>query len=151
MKIMEISLYGLLFQIEKILKKEFSNAKTLQPYFDLTIVLVVFIVACIGKILGAGLGAAASGIEGKKGHSDWIWTKCSRGNGNRFSINSSRLRIDRRARFCGSCSQGPAHNAISGLSIPWLMKTRPISQRSWDPLPPHEKMGSYNYLESKDK
>lgn len=31
--------------------------------FDLTIVLIVFIVACAGKIIGAGIGARASGVS----------------------------------------------------------------------------------------
>jgi Kef-type K+ transport system membrane component KefB len=34
--------------------------------FDLSIVLLVFIVACAGKIIGAGLGAKLSGLPGKK-------------------------------------------------------------------------------------
>lgn len=37
---------------------------------------------------------------------------------------------------------------ISGLALPWLMKTRALSRKAWEPLPLHEQMGSYNYLES---
>lgn len=34
--------------------------------FDATIVLLIFAVACAGKIIGAGLGAIAAGIENRK-------------------------------------------------------------------------------------
>jgi len=40
--------------------------------FDLTIVLLVFFVACIGKILGTGLGAVIGGMTERKAlHTRW--------------------------------------------------------------------------------
>jgi hypothetical protein len=41
-----------------------------------------------------------------------------------------------------------ATTVISGLALPWLMKTRPVSQKAWEPIPLHEQMGSYNYCEN---
>jgi Kef-type K+ transport system membrane component KefB len=41
-----------------------------------------------------------------------------------------------------------ATTVISGLALPWLTKTRPLSRKAWEPLPLHEQMGSYNYLDS---
>ena len=41
-----------------------------------------------------------------------------------------------------------ATTMISGLALPWLMKTRPLSQKAWEPSPLHELKDSYNYHES---
>ncbi len=41
-----------------------------------------------------------------------------------------------------------ATTVISGLTLPRLMKTRPLSQKAWQPLPLHELKDSYNYFES---
>ena len=45
--------------------------------FDLTIVLLVFSVACIGKIIGAGLGAMIRRNGGKKGIGGRLWIECT--------------------------------------------------------------------------
>jgi Kef-type K+ transport system membrane component KefB len=117
-------------------------------YFDLTIVLLVFTVACIGKILGAGLGAVASGIEGRKAMA--IGFGLNARGAMEIVLASAALDyglIEDRV-FVALVIMALATTAISGLILPWLMKTRPISQRAWDPLPLHEQMGSYNYLEN---
>ena len=41
-----------------------------------------------------------------------------------------------------------ATTVISGLALPWLMKTRLISRKAWAPVPLHELKDSYNYHES---
>jgi Kef-type K+ transport system membrane component KefB len=117
-------------------------------YFDLAIVLLVFNVACIGKILGAGLGAAASGIEGRKATA--IGFGLNARGAMEIVLASAALDyglIDESV-FVALVVMALATTAISGLSLPRLMKMRPISQRAWDPLPLHEQMGSYNYLDS---
>jgi len=117
-------------------------------YFDLAIVLLVFTVACIGKILGAGLAAAASGVEGRKAMA--IGFGLNARGAMEIVLASAALGyglIDESV-FVALVVMALATTAISGLSLPWLMKMRPISQKAWDPLPLHEQMGSYNYLES---
>lgn len=117
-------------------------------YFDLAIVLLVFTVACIGKILGAGLAAAASGVEGRKAMA--IGFGLNARGAMEIVLASAALDyglIDESV-FVALVVMALATTAISGLSLPWLMKMRPISQKAWDPLPLHEQLGSYNYLES---
>jgi len=41
-----------------------------------------------------------------------------------------------------------ATTMISGLALPWLMKTRPLSQKAWEPIPLHEQIGYYNYCDN---
>jgi len=41
-----------------------------------------------------------------------------------------------------------ATTVITGLTLPWLVGTRPVSQMAWTPLPLHELKGSYNYFEN---
>jgi Kef-type K+ transport system membrane component KefB len=117
-------------------------------YFDLAMVLLVYTVACIGKILGAGLGAAASGVEGRK--TTAIGFGLNARGAMEIVLASAALDyglIDESV-FVALVVMALATAAISGLSLPWLMKMRPISRKAWDPLPLHEQMGSYNYLES---
>jgi Kef-type K+ transport system membrane component KefB len=116
--------------------------------FDLTIVILVFTVACIGKILGAGLGAMADGMPGRKAMA--IGFGLNARGAMEIVLASAALDyglIDGRI-FVALVIMALATTVISGLTLPWLMETRPISQKVWDPLPLHEQMGSYNYLES---
>ena len=116
--------------------------------FDLTIVISVFTVACIGKILGAGLGAMAGGMPGRKAMA--IGFGLNARGAMEIVLASAALDyglIDGRI-FVALVIMALATTVISGLTLPWLMETRPISQKVWDPLPLHEQMGSYNYLES---
>jgi Kef-type K+ transport system membrane component KefB len=93
--------------------------------FDATIVLLIFAVACAGKIIGAGLGAIAAGIENRKALAVG------------FGLNAR-----------GAMEIALATTVICSIGLPQLMKTRPISAKTWEPLPLHEQAGSYNYLES---
>ncbi len=116
--------------------------------FDLTIVLLVFIVACIGKILGAGLGAMAGGIAGTKAFAIGFGLN-ARG---AMEIVLASAALDygliEGHIFVALVIMALATTVISGLTLPWLMKTRPLSQKAWEPLPLHELKDSYNYFES---
>jgi Kef-type K+ transport system membrane component KefB len=103
----------------------------------------MFTVACIGKILRAGLGAMAGGMPGREA------TAIGFGLNARWAMEIVLAYglIDGRI-FVALVIMALATTVISRLPLPWLMKTRPISQKAWDPLPLHEQMGSYNYLES---
>ncbi|MDD1761729.1 MAG: cation:proton antiporter [Methanothrix sp.] len=116
--------------------------------FDMIVVLLVLSVACIGKILGAGLGAMIGGMTERKALAVG------------FGLNARGAMeiVLATAALDYGLIEGPIFVAlvimalvttmISGLALPRLMKTRPISQKAWEPLPLHEQMGSYNYLES---
>lgn len=41
-----------------------------------------------------------------------------------------------------------ATTMISGMALPWLMKTRPLSGKAWEPIPFHEQIGYYNYCDN---
>lgn len=116
--------------------------------FDLAIVLLVFFVACIGKILGAGLGAMAGGVKVRKALAIGFGLN-ARG---AMEIVLATAALDygliEERIFVALVIMALATTVISGLALPWLMKTRPISPRAWEPIPLHEQMGSYNYCES---
>lgn len=116
--------------------------------FDLTIVLLVFSVACIGKILGAGLGAMMGGMTDRKAMAVGFGLN-ARG---AMEIVLATAALDYGLIdghiFVALVIMALATTMISGLALPWLMKTRPVSRKAWEPLPLHEQTGSYNYLES---
>ena len=116
--------------------------------FDLAIVLLVFSVACIGKITGASLGAVIGGMTGRKALAVGFGLN-ARG-AMEIVLASAALDyglIEGRI-FVALVVMALATTVISGLALPWLMKTRPISRRAWEPMPLHELKGSYNYHES---
>lgn len=116
--------------------------------FDPTMVAVVFTVACVGKILGSGLGAVAAGMSARRALA--IGSGLNARGVMEIVLASAALDyglIDGRV-FVALVVMALATTALSALTLPWLMKTRPIRLRAWDPLPLHEQMGSYNYLES---
>ncbi|MFB3766566.1 MAG: cation:proton antiporter [Methanotrichaceae archaeon] len=116
--------------------------------FDPMIVVLVFIVACAGKILGACLGAIASGIPRRTAMA--IGSGLNARGAMEIVLASAALDyglIEGRV-FVALVVMALATTVITGLTLPWLMKTRPISLRAWDPLPLHEQLGSYNYLEN---
>jgi Kef-type K+ transport system membrane component KefB len=113
--------------------------------FDLAIVLLVLSVACIGKILGAGLGAMAEGMTERnalavgfglnaRGAMEIVLASAALD----YGLIGGRI-------FVALVIMALVTTAISGLALPWLMKTRPLSRRAWEPLPLHEQIGSYNY------
>ena len=116
--------------------------------FDLTIVLLVFSVACIGKIIGASLGALAGGMAKRKALAVGLGLN-ARG---AMEIVLATAALDygliEGHIFVALVIMALATTVISGLALPWLMKTRPLSRRTWKPLPLHEQKGSYNYLEN---
>jgi Kef-type K+ transport system membrane component KefB len=116
--------------------------------FDLAIVLLVFSVACIGKITGASLGAVFGGITKRRALAVGFGLN-ARG-AMEIVLASAALDyglIEWRI-FVALVVMALATTVISGLALPWLMKTRPLSQRAWEPMPLHELKGSYNYHES---
>jgi len=116
--------------------------------FDMAIVLLVFSVACIGKILGAGLGALIGGMTERKALAVGFGLN-ARG-AMEIVLATAALDyglIDGRI-FVALVVTALATTVISGLALPWLMKTRPLSRKAWEPLPLHEQIGSYNYLEN---
>jgi Kef-type K+ transport system membrane component KefB len=116
--------------------------------FDLAIVLLVFSVACIGKITGASLGAMSGGITKRRALAVGFGLN-ARG-AMEIVLASAALDyglIEGRI-FVALVVMAMATTVISGLALPWLMKTRPISRRAWKPIPLHELKDSYNYHES---
>ena len=116
--------------------------------FDLATVLLIFSMACIGKILGAGLGAMAGGMPERKALAIGLGLN-ARG-AMEIVLASAALDyglIEGRI-FVALVIMALATTAITGLTLPWLVETRPISQRAWTPLPLHELKGSYNYFET---
>jgi Kef-type K+ transport system membrane component KefB len=116
--------------------------------FDLAIVLLVFSVACIGKITGASLGAMSGGITKRRALAVGFGLN-ARG-AMEIVLASAALDyglIEGRI-FVALVVMAMATTVISGLALPWLMKTRPISRRAWEPMPLHELKDSYNYHES---
>jgi Kef-type K+ transport system membrane component KefB len=116
--------------------------------FDLTIVILVFTVACIGKILGASLGAMVSGMPGRKAMA--IGFGLNARGAMEIVLASAALDyglIGGRI-FVALVIMALATTVISGLTLPWLVEARPISPKAWTPLPLHELKDSYNYFES---
>ncbi len=116
--------------------------------FDLVMVMLVFTVACAGKILGAGLGAMAAGMPRRMAMA--VGSGLNARGAMEIVLASAALDyglIDGHV-FVALVIMALATTVITGITLPRLMKTRPISMRAWDPLPLHEQMGSYNYLES---
>ena len=116
--------------------------------FDLVVVLLVFSVACIGKITGASLGAMIGGMTERKALAVGFGLN-ARG-AMEIVLPSAALDyglIEGRI-FVALVVMALATTVISGLALPWLMKTRPLSRRAWEPIPLHELKGSYNYHES---
>jgi Kef-type K+ transport system membrane component KefB len=116
--------------------------------FDPAIVLLVFSVACIGKIAGANLGAVIGGMTERKALAVGFGLN-ARG-AMEIVLASAALDyglIEGRI-FVALVVMALATTVISGLALPWLMKTRLLSQRAWEPVPLHELKGSYNYHES---
>lgn len=116
--------------------------------FDATIVLLIFTVACAGKIIGAGLGAIAAGIENRKALAVGFGLN-ARG-AMEIALASAALDygLIEGQIFVALVIMALGTTVISSLGLPWLMKTGPVSSRAWEPLPLHEQAGSYNYLES---
>jgi len=116
--------------------------------FNLTVVLLVLSVACIGKILGAGLGAVIGGMTERKALAVGFGLN-ARG---AMEIVLATAALDygliEGRIFVALVIMALVTTMISGLALPRLMKTRPISRKAWEPLPLHEQMGSYNYLDS---
>ncbi len=116
--------------------------------FDLTIVLLVFSVACIGKIIGASLGALAGGMAERKALAVGFGLN-ARG---AMEIVLATAALDygliEGHIFVALVIMALATTMISGLALPWLMKTRPLSPRAWEPIPLHEQIGSYNYCDN---
>jgi Kef-type K+ transport system membrane component KefB len=116
--------------------------------FDPAIVLLVLSVACIGKILGAGLGAMIGGMTKRKALAVGFGLN-ARG-AMEIVLASAALEyglIEGRI-FVALVIMALATTAICGLALPWLMKTRPLSPRAWEPIPLHEQIGSYNYCDN---
>jgi len=116
--------------------------------FDPTIVALVFSVACVGKIFGSGLGAIVAWMPERMAVA--IGPGLNARSAMEIVLASAALDyglIDDRI-FVALVVMALATTAISAMTLPWLMKTRPIRSRAWDPLPLHEQIGSYNYLES---
>jgi Kef-type K+ transport system membrane component KefB len=116
--------------------------------FDLVLVLLVFSIACIGKIIGAGLGAISGGLSKQKALAVGFGLN-ARG-AMEIVLASAALDyglINGRI-FVALVIMALTTTVISGLTLPWLMNTRPLSQRAWEPLPLHEQLGSYNYSEN---
>ena len=84
----------------------------------------------------------------KKGIGCRLWIECKGCDGDCSGISCTGLWIDRWTHFVALVVMALATTVISGLALPWLMKTRPLSQRAWEPMPLHELKGSYNYHES---
>ena len=116
--------------------------------FDLTIVLLVFFVACIGKIIGASLGAIAGGMAERKALAVGFGLN-ARG---AMEIVLATAALDygliEGHIFVALVIMALATTMISGLALPWLMKTRPLSPRAWEPIPLHEQIGYYNYCDN---
>jgi Kef-type K+ transport system membrane component KefB len=116
--------------------------------FDLTIVLLVFSVACIGKIIGASLGALAGGMTERRALAVGFGLN-ARG---AMEIVLATAALDygliEGRIFVALVIMALATTMISGLALPWLMKTRPLSPKAWEPIPLHEQIGSYNYCDN---
>ena len=116
--------------------------------FDLTIVLLVFFVACIGKIIGASLGALAGGMAERKALAVGFGLN-ARG---AMEIVLATAALDYGLIdghiFVALVIMALATTMISGLALPWMMKTRPLSPKAWEPIPLHEQIGSYNYCDN---
>ena len=116
--------------------------------FDLTIVLLVFFVACVGKIMGAGLGAIAGGMAQRKALTVGFGLN-ARG---AMEIVLATVALDygliEGHIFVALVIMALATTMISGLALSWLMKTRPLSRKAWVPIPLHELKDSYNYHEN---
>jgi len=116
--------------------------------FDPATVLLIFSTACIGKILGAGLGAMAGGMPKRKAIAIGLGLN-ARG-AMEIVLASAALDyglIEGRI-FVALVIMALATTVITGLTLPWLVGTRPVSQMAWTPLPLHELKGSYNYFEN---
>jgi Kef-type K+ transport system membrane component KefB len=116
--------------------------------FDPATVLLIFAVACIGKILGAGLGAMAGGMSERKAMAIGFGLN-ARGS-MEIVLASAALDyglIEGRI-FVALVIMALATTVISGLTLPWLAETRSVSKRAWTPLPLHELKDSYYYFES---
>lgn len=116
--------------------------------FDLAAVLIVFVVACFGKILGAGIGALASGVSARDSLALGLGLN-ARG---AMEIVLASAALDQGLidlqTFVALVVMALATTAISGFALPRLIGTRPLSQNAWEPVPIHELRGSYNYYES---
>jgi Kef-type K+ transport system membrane component KefB len=116
--------------------------------FDLKIVLLVFFVACVGKIMGAGLGAIAGGMAQRKALAVGFGLD-ARG---AMEIVLATAALDygliEGHIFVALVIMALATTMISGMALPWLMKTRPLSGKAWEPIPFHEQIGYYNYCDN---
>ncbi|MFZ2473079.1 MAG: cation:proton antiporter [Methanothrix sp.] len=117
-------------------------------YFDLAIVLLIFSVACIGKILGTGLGAVIGGMTERKALAVGFGLN-ARG---AMEIVLATAALDygliEGHIFVALVIMALTTTAICGLALPRLMNTRPLSGKAWEPIPLHEQIGSYNYCEN---
>jgi len=115
---------------------------------DLIIVLLIFSVACVGKIIGASLGALAGGMAERKALAVGFGLN-ARG---AMEIVLATAALDygliEGHIFVALVIMALATTMISGLALPWLMKTGPLSPRAWEPIPLHEQIGSYNFCDN---
>ncbi len=118
--------------------------------FDITIVLLIFIVACAGKIIGASIGAKAGGMSNREALA--IGFGMNARGAMEIVLASIALDfglIDQRI-FVALVIMALTTSVISGSMIPRLLKTRPYKhlRNVRMPLPIHELKDSYNYFES---
>jgi Kef-type K+ transport system membrane component KefB len=116
--------------------------------FDLTIVLLVFSVACIGKIIGAGLGAMIGGMAERKALAVGFGLNARGAREIVLATAALDYGLIEGHIFVALVIMALATTMISGMALPWLMKTRPLGPMAWEPIPLHEQIGSYNYCES---
>jgi Kef-type K+ transport system membrane component KefB len=116
--------------------------------YDATIVLLIFAVACAGKIVGGSLGAMAAGIGNRKALAVGFGLN-ARG-AMEIALASAALHygLIEGHIFVALVIMALATTVICSIGLPWLMKTHQVSAKAWEPLPLHEQAGSYNYLES---
>jgi Kef-type K+ transport system membrane component KefB len=116
--------------------------------FDAIIVLLIFVVACAGKIIGASLGAMTAGIKDRKALAVGFGLN-ARG-AMEIALASAALHygLIEGHIFVALVIMALATTVISSIGLPWLLNTHPVSAKAWEPLPLHEQAGSYNYLDS---
>lgn len=119
--------------------------------FDFIIILLIFIVACAGKILGAFLGARAGGMP--EGEALAVGFGLNARGAMEIVLATAALDyglIDQRI-FVALVIMAMATTIISASMIPKFLKDAPLRKRPREiamPLPLHELKDSYNYFES---
>lgn len=116
--------------------------------FDATTVLMIFAIACAGKIIGAGLGAKAAGMDNRKSLA--IGFGLNARGAMEIALASAALHygLIEGQIFVALVIMALGTTVICSLGLPWLLNIGPVSPRAWEPLPLHEQAGSYDCLES---